>query len=356
MPWSLTLTMAVSRSRRTPRRISPPSGEYLTALDRRFSTTSASRSPSAQQGRGSSGTSRRSDGPGPTGSGRQRPAGARRGPRGGSRRRNWPVSRRVVSSVRSMSAAMRVAAPTIDCARSFRSSRGRRAAPRAAPPSPGSRRGGRGSRGPRRSRARSSCGRARRGGRSSPRAPGRARRSQDDADPVGQGLEGDDLAPVEGPRPVALDVEHGHDVLPGEDRHRDLAARPRLLRSRSPPRPRPPRPSASRAARAPPAPPPWRRRPSTRRAGPGPPRRRRRRRPLAGTDHDQAEVERLLDPPDRGLQDPIPRQLPGRSRAARRSRGRAARCARAPRQRPWSSPRRSRAGRRSESGTRGRRG
>ena len=57
MPRSLTLTIAVSRSRRTARRTSPPAGEYLTAFESRLSSTSAIRSSSAQHGSGSSGSS-----------------------------------------------------------------------------------------------------------------------------------------------------------------------------------------------------------------------------------------------------------------------------------------------------------
>ena len=108
-----TLTRAVSRSRRTASRTSPPLGEYLTAFCSRFSTTSAIRSPSAQAGSGSSGSSSTS---GCAASEWKWVAASRiRAPRSTSlkSKANWPVSSRVVSSVRSIRLAMRVAAPTI---------------------------------------------------------------------------------------------------------------------------------------------------------------------------------------------------------------------------------------------------
>ena len=57
IPWSLTLTTARSSSRRISSCTVPPPGEYLTAFEIRLSSTSASRSRSAQAGTGSSGIS-----------------------------------------------------------------------------------------------------------------------------------------------------------------------------------------------------------------------------------------------------------------------------------------------------------
>jgi len=144
---------------------------------------------------------------------------------------------------------------------------------------------------------------------------------------VGEGLQRDDPAPVEGRRAVALDVEHGRHLLPAGWGRRPRCAR-RGRGERSPPRPRPRRRSAARAAPPRPGPPAWR---------PGPPSSRgarpaaapTRKKSSSGTSIATRQDAGPRDPGGRRLQDAVAREH-GRGLAQHRvDEGELPRCARA---------------------------
>ena len=356
IPRSPTLTIAVSRSRRTERRTSPPAGEYLTAFERRFSSTSAIRPSSAQAGRGSSGTSthQRVGGVRAEVTGRlprarrevheaevegelagleagrlERPVHQRRHPGGGADDRLGPGPSLVDGG---LGLSLEQLRPPHDGGEGRAEVVGHHVhelALRAVELDE--------------ARVRVLERLVERGG------------AQEDPDPVGQRLQGDHLPPVERPRPVALDVEDGRHLAPGEDRDGERGAGALGLgREAGIPLPRGggealAQREAGRAVAERPS------RPAL--VAGGAPRRRRHAEELLprGQHRHQARAEGLLDPPHRHLEDPLPREHGRRLAQAPRSRARAARCAPSPRRRPRSSRPRSTAGPRSASGTPGRR-
>ena len=97
--------------------------------------------------------------------------------------------------------------------------------------------------------------------------------AQDDADPVGERLERDDLPAVEVARPRRSRRRAPRRPRPRRGSAPRPRCGPRRPGGRSRPRLPPPPPCGARAAPARPVPPPWRRPPSSRREGPGPRRR-----------------------------------------------------------------------------------